>query len=277
MSDLHQRFGDWLADGARSDLPRDAALHASACDACLRDVAAFDALLAIDPGAAPPPVLDERLAIGRPPLIRALRAASGVAAALLLAASVGIGAGALLDQRTQLGASVPTPTPAGEGILGGGGGPAASADLSGELPSPGSSADVSSHPAPTPESGASAAPGTVATPAPVATPRPTTIITPPVGTPRPSASGAATPAPTAPPPSVTPGPTLVPTPVPTAIPTPTPTAMPTPTPAPTPTPTPQCSDGEDNDGDGLIDFGLDPVVNDPDCLSPDDDEAGLLP
>jgi hypothetical protein len=30
----------------------------------------------------------------------------------------------------------------------------------------------------------------------------------------------------------------------------------------------------DNDGDGLTDYGLDPLVNDPECLTPgDNDEA----
>jgi hypothetical protein len=39
--------------------------------------------------------------------------------------------------------------------------------------------------------------------------------------------------------------------------------------SPTPTPAPQCSDGRDNDGDGLTDFGPLPS-NDPGCLSPGD-------
>lgn len=36
---------------------------------------------------------------------------------------------------------------------------------------------------------------------------------------------------------------------------------------------PQCSDGDDNDGDGLIDFGPNPT-NDPQCTSADDDSEG---
>jgi hypothetical protein len=32
----------------------------------------------------------------------------------------------------------------------------------------------------------------------------------------------------------------------------------------------------DNDGDTLIDYGLDPLVNDPGCLSPDDDSEELI-
>ena len=266
MSDLHGRFAAWLTDGARADLPRDAALHASACDACLRDAAAFDALLAIDPGAAALPPLRAADAPRLAPRLGMLRAGVGVAAVLLLAVSVGIGAGGLLDQRAELTLPAVSPTPDGEGILGGGGGPAATTTATAE---PSDSADPSASaepsdddPEPTPTIG-------LATAGPAATPRPSTIITPPAGTPRPSGSSVATPAPTAPPslpPIATPTPTPALTPIPTPI----------PTPEPTPIPTPQCSDGIDNDSDGLIDFGLDPLVNDPGCLSPDDDDESTL-
>jgi murein DD-endopeptidase MepM/ murein hydrolase activator NlpD len=43
------------------------------------------------------------------------------------------------------------------------------------------------------------------------------------------------------------------------------------TPAPTTTPAPQCSDGIDNDGDGLVD------MEDPDCSSPSDNSEGPEP
>jgi hypothetical protein len=39
----------------------------------------------------------------------------------------------------------------------------------------------------------------------------------------------------------------------------------------------QCSDGVDNDGDGLIDFGSNPFHNDPDCDSPQDDSESGAP
>ena len=60
-----------------------------------------------------------------------------------------------------------------------------------------------------------------------------------------------------------------PTPVPTSVPTPVPTPSPTPapTPAPTPPPTFACSDGIDNDGDGLTDF-----PSDPGCSSANDND-----
>lgn len=66
-----------------------------------------------------------------------------------------------------------------------------------------------------------------------------------------------------------PPPTPVPTPQPTPNPTPQPTPQPTPVPTPDPTPPPSfaCSDGIDNDGDGLIDF-----PNDPGCTSSSDND-----
>jgi hypothetical protein len=265
MSDLHDRFRAWLTDGARADLPRDAALHASACEACLRDAAAFDALLAIELGSAPLPPLRA----GRPartmPALGMLRAGVGVAAVLLLAVSVGIGTGALLDRRADGGSTVASPSPDGEGILAGAGGPSATpastdADES-ATGDPSPSADASDGtPGPTPAPGAS-------TPPRFATPGPTAI-TPPIGTPRPTSSSVATPAPTTTSP--------VSTPVPTPVATPVPTPVPTPVATPAPTPVPECSDGVDNDGDTLIDFGSDLLVNDPGCSSPEDDDESIL-
>ncbi len=85
------------------------------------------------------------------------------------------------------------------------------------------------------------------------------------------------PQPTPPPPTPTPTPTPtpMPTPAPTPTPTPTPSPTPMPTPAPTPAPTPSptppptfaCSDGVDNDGDGLTDY-----PSDPGCDSENDDD-----
>ena len=266
MSDLHERFGDWLSGGATGDLPRDAALHASACDACRRDAAAFDALLTIDAGAAPLPPLRPSLHAAKVLPIRFLRGAVGVAAVVLLAVSVGIGAGGLLDRRPELGAGPPTETPGGEGILGGAGTPAstfsdATAEASSaapstspdDLPSPGASEE---EPGPTAATGF-ATPGPVLTPG--TTPRPSTIITPPIGTPRPTSPGGPTPPPPTAPPSATPP---ISTSLPTTVPTPTPlpTLVPTPEPTPVPTPFGACDDGIDNDGDLRID------LDDPGCL-----------
>ncbi|MCZ6639196.1 MAG: cellulose binding domain-containing protein, partial [Candidatus Dadabacteria bacterium] len=61
-------------------------------------------------------------------------------------------------------------------------------------------------------------------------------------------------------------------PPPPPIPTPVPTPAPTPTPSPTPPPTFACSDGVDNDGDGLTDF-----PSDPGCDSESDDDEFNLP
>ncbi|HEX7172709.1 MAG TPA: hypothetical protein VF365_08895 [Candidatus Limnocylindria bacterium] len=244
MSDLHERFGAWLTDGARVELPRDVALHASACDACVRDAAAFDALLAIEPGAAPLPPLRA----GRPPraipTIPVLRAAVGVAAVVALGVSVGIGTGALLDPRMDVASTLTSPTPDGEGILAGAGGPSATPSLT-DPTATGSGAPSESPEASEPEASqgaprATPAPG-ASTPRPIVTPRPTSI-TPPIGTPRPSSSSAATPAPTAQPsvpPSATPPveteppPTPEPTPVPTLAATPEPSAA-TPPPSESP-------------------------------------------
>lgn len=110
---------------------------------------------------------------------------------------------------------------------------------------------------PTPLGGPTATPGgTPSTPLPTAQPSGPTA----VPTQQPTAS-----------------PTLAPTPVPTAEPTPTP-APPDPTVSPAPEPTvspssaPQCSDGIDNDGDGLVDL-LDILG----CVGPwDDDETNAI-
>jgi hypothetical protein len=238
MSDLHGRFAEWLTDGARAELPRDAALHASACDACRRDAAAFDALLALDPGAAALPPVRAGSTSRLAPRLGMLRAGVGVAAVLLLAVSVGIGAGGLLDQRAEPAAPDVSPTPDGEGLLAGGGAPStsptatATADASDSADPSTSAGPSDDDPEPTSEIG-------LATPGPAATPRPSTIITPPAGTPRPTSSSAATPAPTAPP-------SLPPI----ATPTPTPDPTPVPTPEPTPEPTPLL----DADGDGIPDL-----------------------
>ena len=245
MSDLHDAFDAWLTRGARDDLPRGVALHASACPGCLRAAGAFDALAAIDLESAELPPL--RIAAAPLDRRRGLVPATAAAIAVLLVIGAGIVAGGTLlrpPDEPEVAAATPTP---GEGVLGGQGGPQTSATGS---PTPSASA------APTPT--LSAAPSTEDEPT---MPNPTMGGGPPLATP--------------PPPGVTPRPIATPSPRPTAAATPPPTPQPTPivtpmptpvtTPVPTPEPTPQCSDLIDNDGDFAIDFPLDP-----DCSSPDD-------
>ncbi|HET6649281.1 MAG TPA: hypothetical protein VFH79_03905 [Candidatus Limnocylindria bacterium] len=223
MNELHDEFDAWIAAGAREEPPRDVALHASGCQVCLGLAASFDALLAIDPGLAPPPPL--RAAPLSPlagaPLRIARSAAAAMAVMLVIGAGVIVGANALRPRES---ASVvepsasPTPRLA-EGVLGAATGPSETAAAT---------ASTSA----SPSSSASASPTPTATPRPVAgapTPRPTMG-----GGPPPASAIPATPVPT---PRPTVAPTSAPTAAPTAAPTPPPT--PTPTPSPTPTPTPE--------------------------------------
>ncbi len=257
MSDLHDRFGAWLTDGARADLPRDAALHAASCDACRRDAAAFDALLASDPGAASlPPVVAGRRPRAVLPPSRIIRTAAAVAAVLLLAVWVGIGAGSLLDGgRSGAGSTLASPTPLGEGILGNAGGPRATGSADPRASSSARPTESAVPSAKLPSIPTAATPQPVFSSfRPVVTPGPTAI-TPPIGTAGPSATSAATPAPTA-------LPSLPPSPTPLATPAPTPTQVPTPPPTPD-----DCADGLDNDGDFLID------ILDPGCLLTGDEAS----
>jgi outer membrane biosynthesis protein TonB len=231
MTDLHERFRDWLLAGAPGEPARDAALHASGCDRCLADLGALDALLAVDVAGADVPFLPAGAARPiRAPGVRALRALSGVTAVGLLVLAAMIGAGALRDNTGGPGVAVnPTESPDGEGILAGG--PTSTPAPSGDPGSPIASAAESAGASDAPEASevaASAMPTTppfVAPPPPPVTPGPTTAVTP---APTTAATPAPTPAPTAPP-TATPAPSVTATPVP---PTPTPTPVP-PTPAPT--------------------------------------------
>lgn len=241
MTGRHEAFAAWLIDGARSDLTRDVALHASACDDCLRRADAFDALLAVDAGAASPPPFRSALPRSALASTRTARFAAGVIAVLALAVAVGIGAGRLVPEPASPRVAEASPTPLGEGILGGAGGPSDAPTSSPGATATGdssTSAGASEQPSGEPEASAVAAatvapradgPGFFPTPTPA-------IVFPPAGTPRPSA----------PPPSpraATPAPTSVPTSVPTAVPTPVPTPVPTavPTPVETPVETPSAA------------------------------------
>jgi len=233
MNDPHDRFTAWLTAGASGEPPRDAAIHASACAGCQRLVAAFDALLAIDAGAAgvPPRGLADP-GRRRPATMRVARMAAGAVAVVLVGTALTIGIGSLLP-RTTGGAPIgalATSSPAGEGVLAGAGGPMETAR---PAPSPtvtASQPGVTATPSPTDGAASTVPPGPVVTPPPV--------FTPPVVTPRPTAAPQPTATPTQPAPTNVPAtPTPIPTPAPTAVPTPVPTVVP-----PTPTPTPPASE-----------------------------------
>jgi hypothetical protein len=248
--DLHERFVDWLADGAEGEPPRDLALHASSCEDCMRAVAAIESLRAIDVGAAPLPPL-RRVAQGRPRPFAIARVTVGALAVILLAASVVIGASGLF--RATPPADEPAST-AGDVLAG------VPLDdrrdrRATDTPTPSPSPSASPTPSPSPTDAPSVEEATAAPPPPA--PRTEAPQPPPTAAPQPPAPTVApatpappppTPVPTAPPPSITPSPTI---------------------PEPTPTPAPQCSDGIDNDSDGLIDFPLDLG-----CTGPDDNDEG---
>lgn len=230
MTELHDRFVRWIEDGARDQLPRDLALHASGCPSCLARAAAMDALLAVDPGDAPAPPLHAPRA--RRPRRRVLVPALASIAAVVVVVAAGVVAGTSLAPRLPAAAPSPaaevTDSARGE-VLGGRAGGAITATRT-ESPQPTSS--------PSAEASAVQVPGEEATPTPFAAP------------PSPTQ-----PLPTQLPPGITPAP---PTPRPTATPaTPTPTPSPspilTPTPPPPPTPIPTPTPVPDSDGDGVPD------------------------
>ena len=238
MSDLHDAFDAWLIRGARDDLPRAVALHASACPGCLQAAGALDALATIDLEAAElPPLRVAAVTDGRR---RGLVPATAAAIAVLLVIGAGIVAGGtLLRPPDEPEVAATTPTLA-EGVLGGQGGPQASAT---ESATPSASPTATSTESPE----ASTDQGTVV-------PDPTMGGGPPLATPAP--------------PTITPRPTAAPSPRPTAAATAAPTPIPTPT--PTPVPLPACSNFTDDDGDGFVDF-----PDDPGCSSSSDDEEDI--
>jgi hypothetical protein len=205
MTELHDAFTTWLARGGRDTLPRDIALHASACPDCLSAVAAHDALVTIDLGAAPLPPDLPASSLRRARALAMARLGSGLAAVALIAAAGFVAANGIL-QRAPDALSGARPTPRGEGVLGGAAGPA--------------SATPSATPSPTPRPSVSESATEPASASATAT-------VPLVGAPNPPMGGG-------PPPIATPQPALIPPP---ATPSPTPVPL-TPPPAPTPTPIP---------------------------------------
>jgi hypothetical protein len=245
MNELHDEFDAWIAAGARGDPPRAVAMHASGCDACLHLAASFDALLAIDPGLAPPPPLRAAPVspLSRAPIRIARSAAAAVAVMLVIGAGAIVGANVFRPPLTDVVADV-TPAPIAEGVLGAAGAPSLT-------PSASASASASATASPSGEASASASP--TATPRPViaaVTPNPTMG-----GGPPPASAVPATPVPT---PRVTPAPTT-PAPAPSVAPaTPTPAASappsPTPTPVPDPTPTPELPSSSPTESAGAADL-----------------------
>jgi hypothetical protein len=236
MTDLHERFRDWLLAGAPGEPARDAALHASACDRCLADVAALDALLAVEVAGAEVPFLSAATRPIRTPGVRALRALSAVTAVGLLVLAAMIGAGAFRENTGGAGlATDPTESPDGEGILAGGPSSTQVASADQGSRSPTSSADEGASQASAVATGATPTqPPFLAPPPPAITPGPTTAATP---RPTTAATPLPTPAPTEPS-TATPTPTGAATPVPTPEPTPDPTPEPTPDPTPSEAPSP---------------------------------------
>lgn len=244
MTDLHDRFREWLLSGAPDEPPRGAALHASACDGCLADIASLDGLLAVDVAGATVPALAAAPAAAiHSPALRVLRIMGGVTAAALLFVAVMVGAGALREDAADPAvAGDPTAPPAGEGVLSGV--PSFTPAQPGETstPSPSASAGESAGASEEPAESELASVGTptqppfVAPPPPPVTPGPTTPVTP---RPTTAATAAPTTPPTSEPTPVPSTPTPLSTPTPAPLPTPPPSEAPTPTPTPpTPTPTP---------------------------------------
>jgi hypothetical protein len=201
MNDPHARFSAWLAAGAHGEPPRDLALHASVCPECTGAIAAIDLLSQIDPGRAKMPFWEG--AYEEPGgLIRAARFAAAAAGVMLVAVVVGIGAAQLIvGVRGSDGVALSSETPQ-QGVLGGGGTPAASSDAGS---APASTA--------TPTASPSDEPGTpFIIPTARVTPRPTAV---PTRTPKPTPTPVVTPSST-PTPTDTPSPTASPTPAPSA-------------------------------------------------------------
>jgi hypothetical protein len=274
----HARFRSWLTAGAVGEPDPQVAAHAISCESCRNAIAAMDALQAINTARPDLPIVAPHPSPA-PTRWAWARHVFPAAAVLVLAAAQVAGSGTVLAPGAVSGDSPPSIWHA---VFGGAGDtPSTSASPSA------SAADGSDNPLAPGSGEPQAVPGGQVVPpwlfVPGATPVPLTPSSAPGSSPLPgsqppgassSPSSTSPPPPTATPPPPTPPP---PTPPP---PTPEPTPLPPPpTPEPTANQAPECSDGIDNDGDGLIDFG--PFVpplgnNDPGCLGPDDNSEELL-
>ena len=96
MSDQHGRFSAWLRGPRADEPPRDAALHAAYCPDCRRSIAAFDALDAVNLGAAPLPPVGGAAVLAEPisfePPVRWMLGLLAIATLALVAAIVVPGA-----------------------------------------------------------------------------------------------------------------------------------------------------------------------------------------
>lgn len=257
--DRHEAFTAWLVAGARDALPRDIAVHASACPDCRRAAGAFDALSVVDAGAASSvPLIDFEPVRERGSLTRAARIVAGVTAAVLFSAAGAVAINGLPGGRAPV--AIQSSSPA-EGVLGNVFTPTAAPSSDGTpgstsvAPSPSAAASETEGPTNGPSAAPSYVPGPLPQPP---TPRPA----PRTSSPRPSASpgGSAVTGSSASV-SASTSATASPTPTPTLTPTASPAPTPTPTASPTPTPTPElpaCSNGIDDDADLLTDYPLDP-------------------
>lgn len=277
MTSLHEEVQEWLCAGAIGNPARDHAVHAAFCPACLAAADGLDALRAVDIAGSDEP---SRLAVGALPPRRfadLTYVGTAVASVLVIAVVLVVQAWPLIPDVPRIDVD-PGRRVAEEVLSGAGAGPSAGSTdpfppneagvPDSDRPSPSDDTEPGGPPA---SGGQDPIGGEIPQPSPIpAGPDPSTP--PPIGpepTPQPSlpAPPTATPEPTSPP---TLEPTAPPTLEPTAPPTAEPTAPPTapPTVEPSDTALAECSDGIDNDGDGLFDFGL---FGDPDCTGPDDD------
>ena len=90
LMELHDVFTRWLVSGQEGSLPRDVAVHASACPACLRAVSRVRRPRVVDARSAPePPVIDVAYSDQRAKVVRGAMWAAGVTA-LLVVATTGV-------------------------------------------------------------------------------------------------------------------------------------------------------------------------------------------
>lgn len=230
--DQHDAFRRWLVSGQGASLPRDVAVHASACPACLRETAAFDALAAVDPASAPEPPVIEELATGRRLVLPGWLLPTSASFVLGILTVVAVALNGIADHRSPAAGGAPASVgPTAEATPGG--------DVLGNQRSPLASSEATESGQPTPQP--SVAPDPSAPPTePPRGPGPAPTFR---GNPLPTAAPPSSPASAAPSSSVGPSPSPpagspAATPVPTATPTPTPSPTPVETPAETPVPTP---------------------------------------
>lgn len=224
--DLHGEFAAWIADGARGDPARDVAVHASGCEACMRQAAAVDSLLNLDLDATPLPAMPTARPHRASRSVLITRAIAGVAVIVLVVSAGAIAAGGLFAPPragAPPGPSTSAPAPA-EGVLGG----VPSSEDGSTTQATDSASPEASHD-PSFEASPTATIVETRRPATIGLPQPTISLVSATPTPRP-----ATPRPVSPPPS----PIVIPA---TASPSPAPTASPLPSvPPPTPSPEPTC-------------------------------------